>query len=321
MRSHQKSKFHLSLLIIASVILLTLPEILYAQYKASGNIFLVLRGILKSPEGKPCEGVELKIRENNVLSAVLTTPKNGKYSIRIEVDTVYPNIEYQLSISKPGFIPKRISINPYIKKKEFENNLFERYNYDLEIEMIEAHAKDVIIEKPSGKIQWDYQQHSFGFYQTAAKITQRKDELTIDSTDIHNELTIHRTYIADSVRNTELAKQKSEAKAESIATKKLSNTNQAVSISKTDSSQIITTQTVENKPIVSDSPPTIEQVDQSAFQGNETYSLNTAKQSLKTLQDKIIKKKNINLSTKYETNNILTSLLNSVDSYDKKNRK
>ena len=59
-------------------------------------------------------------------------------------------------------------------------------------------------------------------------------------------------------------------------------------------------------------------VDLTAFIGTNAYSITIAKKSLKASQEKINKTKAYNLAAKYETNNMLTNLLDVVDEYDKK---
>lgn len=57
------------------------------------------------------------------------------------------------------------------------------------------------------------------------------------------------------------------------------------------------------------------------YRVSETYSINIAKKSLRIEKEKRNLKKAENLSAKYETTNILTSLLNAVDEQDKKDKR
>ncbi len=54
---------------------------------------------------------------------------------------------------------------------------------------------------------------------------------------------------------------------------------------------------------------------------SETFSINVARRSLNREREKRNQEKSKNLSAKYETINTLTSLLNEVDDYDKKNKR
>src|SRR3990170_4203521 len=94
----------------------------------------------------------------------------------MEVSTANQKSEYILNISQAGTVPKSLSINTYISKEEFNLFTYTRYDFELEIKMIETNVKDIVLERPSGKIHWDNIEHKFAFDQVYAKIVQKDEE-------------------------------------------------------------------------------------------------------------------------------------------------
>ncbi len=68
-------------------------------------------------------------------------------------------------------------------------------------------------------------------------------------------------------------------------------------------------------------PISPENVDQNAFDGTDAYSINSAMKVQKVYKEKMNREKAQNLFAKYETSNVLTSLLDVVDEEDKKLKK
>ena len=302
-------------------IFFTLPPA-YSQNKEAFTAFFVLKGSVKFAEGIPIDAVELELKKNGKLVSQIITPRNGKYNIQIPIDTLNPKSEYLLFITKDGFIPKTITISTYIEKDEFNQNSFERYDFDLEIVMLVNKASDILVEKPSGKIHWNYNEHIFSFDQIFAKIIQKEEKTKKDSSIILKEFADKKKKEGDSIA---LAEQKSKEEAENILKKNTDAMRQEL-LSKhiQDSIDALSTHAEEKKTEDINQnmkPVSPEDVDQNAFDGTGAYTINAAKTYLKTAQEKMHKKQAANLSAKYETNNVLTSLLNTLDEYDKKMKK
>lgn len=108
----------------------------------------------------------------------------------------------------------------------------------------------------------------------------------------------------EALRNELRKKRIADSLAEIERKKALEVTNTTVDIKKT-------VRTAEENKILEKDP----------YDAYETYSVNIARRSLFTEKEKRNKEKSRNLSAKYETINVLTSLLNMVDEHDKKGKK
>jgi hypothetical protein len=251
----------------------------------------------------------------------------------MHISTTNKDNEYLLYITKEGTVPKTLSINTYITPEE---SYFAEYYLNLKIIMIETTVRDIVERHASGKIKWDSQEHKFTLDQEYAKIIRKEEEkLQADPDKYLKELAEKkkkeeeeklRKKEEEEKRKAEEAKklaqqkmqeeanriiqQNFEAMKEELRRKRLADSLSAIEAAK--AKQVL------QKPEESVSS---EEVDRSVFNGADSYSLNIAKKSLKVAQEKMNRKKAANLSTKYETNNILTSLFDMADEYDKKIKK
>jgi hypothetical protein len=321
------------------------PLLSYSQTADADAIYILKGRTIFLSSGKSAEGVDIELKKDGQTVTKITTAKNGKYYLEMNVSTSNANSEYLLYISKPGTVPKTISINTYISQEEFTMHAVPRYETDLEIKVIETTLKDIIVERPSGKIHWDNTEHNFAFDQVYAKIIQKEEEkLKEDPDKAQKELAEKKKKEEEELAQKKadedaklkaaadaklkadeegkrLADQKAKEEADRILQQNLEAMKQemkrkhtqdsldklaAISAGKT---------TVEFKKF--SKPVSANDVDQNAFDGTGAYSINIARKYQKAFVEKMSREKAANLSTKYETNNTLTSLLDVVDEHDK----
>jgi len=281
----------------------------------------ILKGNTKFLSGKPAEGVDLELKKNGQTILKTLTGKNGKYEIKMEVSVDDKNHNYLLYITQPGTVPKSISLNTYIAPEEAS---FLRYVFELEIKMIETKEKDIIIEKPSGRIHWDTEQHDFAFDQTYLVMKEDDTERLLAEKRKREEEELAKQKAEEARLKAEadaklLADQQSQAEAERIIQENLAAMKKQMREKRMqDSLDSVATAGKAIVEIIKISKPiSPDDVDENAFDGTGAYSINIAKKALKQSQEKMNLEKATNLSAKYETNNTLTSLLNMVDEHDK----
>ncbi len=300
----------------------------YSQTAEKADAIFILKGNTKFLSGKAAEGVDMELKKDGKTINKIMSGKNGKYYIQMEVSTSNPKNEYVLNISQVGTVPKSLSINTYISQEEFNLFTYTRYDFELEIKMIETNVKDIVLERPSGKIKWDNSVHKFSFDQVYAKIIQ-KDEEKMKDENYLRELAAKNKKDED-----ELAKKKADedAKLKAIQDAKLKADEEAKRFahqkSKEEAERILQ-QNLEaikqemRKKRVQDSLDSLAltAAGKTTFDGTDAYSINIAKKYLNASKEKMNREKAQNLSAKYETNNILSSLLNMVDEHDKRMKK
>lgn len=303
------------------------PKISFSQ-KADGDVdaVFILKGYTRMANNKAAEGVELELKKNGQTISKNVTPKNGKYYLEMDISTLNKKNDFVLYITKEGTIPKSISLNTFIAPEEYKANAFPRYLFDLEIKMIETTVKQIIVEKPSGRIQWDPEQHAFAFDQTYAKTREDDTEKILAEKKKREEEELARKAAAEEARlkaeaeAKRLADQKSREEADLILQKNLEAMKLQIRKKRTQDS-LDSLAVASQKARISiqkfSKPVSPQDVDQNAFDGTGAYSINIAKKSLRKLQESKSREKAANLSAKYETNNTLTSLLNVVDEHDK----
>lgn len=341
-----KSNRNLFLSITVSFFLFSLPNSSFSQSgEKSGSLF-ILRGNTILLSGKYVEGVDLELKKDGKTISKTTSGKNGKYYIQMEASTTNAKNEYILNISKEGTVPKSLSINTYVPPDEFKMNSFVRYDFDLEIKMNETNVKDIVLERPSGKIKWESAQHKYEFDQVYAKIVQ-KDEEKLKDENYLRELAAKKKKEEDELAKKKadedaklkadadaklkaeqeakkLAEQKSKEEAERILQQNLEAMKQEIKKKRMqdslDSLALLAGKTkIEIQKFAK--PVSPEDVDQNAFDGTDAFNINIAKKALHANKEKLNKEKAKNLSAKYETSNTLTSLLNMVDEHDKRMKK
>lgn len=271
--------------------------------------------------GKPTDLVTLELRKNNQLINKLTTTKSGKYYLQLEASTTMPGSEYILNITKDGTVPKQLNINTYVPPDEFNIFPFVRFDFDLEIVMIETSAKDIVLERPTGKIKWNSKKHKFDFDQVYAKIIQKEEEKIKEDPDKYfKEMAAKKKAEEEAAKKKadELAAQKAKEEANKILQKNLAAMKEALRKQRiADSLAALEAAKAKMEIKKFTKPVSAEDVDIKAFDGTDAYSISIAKKALNSEKRKREYKKASNLASKYETTNILTSLLDVVDEQDK----
>ncbi|MFH1004997.1 MAG: hypothetical protein V1781_05830 [Bacteroidota bacterium] len=337
-----KRTYFTFLLIFFFLFLISVSSFSQTEKNEKGiSALFILNGSIKlNDESASAVNIELK-KDNKLVSSVITK-KNGKYKFEIEISTVNPKNEYLLYITKEGTVPKSLIINTYLSKKAFMQRPFVRCDFTLSITLNPVSVTDIVINRPSGKIMWDTQKREFVFDQTFLNTMQKEKE---DQDKQLRELAEKKKKEEEEAKRLanlkakeeaeRLASQKAKEEAERLADLKAKEEAERIlrqnleamkeAIRKQrEADSLAALNKKENKPKEDFQkfikPVVAADVDPNAFDGTNIFSINNAKKSLKALQKKMNRKKAANLSTKYETNNILTSLLNMVDENDKKQK-
>jgi hypothetical protein len=293
-----------------------------AAFTLNGKIFL---------EGKPAENVSLELSKDGQLIKKITTTKNGKYSFAMNQDTMNTKNEFVIHVIKEGTVPKGLIVNTYIPKEEYDDNTYE---YVLEITLIPTTVNDIVIQRPSAKIKWNEAENGFGIDQVYAKIIQKEEErLKTDPDKYLKELAEKQKKEKE-----EEAKKKIEnitlkvvPKVDSVIKEKEEKAPEVVikenwNAIKTELKTLPKTDTITEKKDKQDAPvqqavaPVIN-TKQDVYDDSMDYTLKKDRVALQRAKEKTERKKNANLATKYETSNVMSSLLDAVDEHDKKLKK
>lgn len=288
----------------------------------------VLKGVVKL-NGKPAEGVALELKKNGHSIRKISTPHNGRYNLRMSVDDSDKTCEYILSISRDGVVPKTLSINTYVPRSDFQANPFSVYDFDLEIELIPTTVSDIVVEFPFGKIRWYSDQGAFALDQIYAKMIRKEETKLKEDPDKYLKELAEKRNKEESDKRTE---EENRAKREAEQTVK-------PKVDEIVSNPPPPTTPAPPAEIPSNPPPGIEAKTPSAdaakvekkiieTPGSRDASLENfrqmtdpvqkaqlaeARKKIRSEQIKFEKKKSANLSSKYESHNPITSLLDAAD--------
>jgi hypothetical protein len=317
----------------------------------------VLKGVITS-DNKPQAGVSLVLTKNEKEITTKITSQNGKFNIEINQNTVNPNSNYVLVISKPGFVSKTLNINTYIPPAEYDDNEFV---YTLEVSLLATKVNDIILKRPFGKIKWNSSLGKYDidqqYYQAIAKEEtllkedpdkyllelaakakleeEAKKKLAAEKAGAEEEkkkagerIAALAKIKADSIMQYNLVqKQKNELQEQQLALlKKKALADSLLAMKKKDDVTkpiAVTQKTVAAKSETLPVTNPRQQFEKPAkevveFNGALHYSVNEEKTRIQNVKRKMDKNKAENLATKYETHNMSTSLMDAVDAYDKK---
>ncbi len=278
------------------------------------------------------ENVTVELLKNGQLLKKIVTTKNGKYSFDMNQDTVNKKNEYVIHVIKEGTVPKTLIVNTYIPKEEYDDNTFE---YVLEITLVPTTVNDVVIQRPSAKIKWNQNENNFGLDQVYAKIIQKEEEklnadpdkylqalaekMKKEEEDKRNEEQRRKKEDTDKKIREELARKTAEQEAVLAEKKKQDvkeNLKNNLNTIKNELNTIAkVNDTIKKKvPVIAEQPVTNHT---ETFNDPKNYELKKATIDLMERKVKTEKKKNDNLIVKYETSNVMSSLLDAVDEHDK----
>lgn len=304
-------------------------SLLSFSQKISGeaDAVFILKGKIKLDNGTAAEGVNIEVKKNGELITQLLSGKNGKFTFKMNVSVLNKNNEYLIYISKEGTVPKTLKVNTYISPEEYSTYISPSFYFDLSITLAQTSEKIIVLQKASGKIIWDYEQHGFAFDQTFAQTKEDDTERLLAEKKKREEEELQKKKDAEEARLKaqaefeRLADLKEKEDAERLIQKNLAAVRAEMLRKRMKDSLDSLAIANKGKAVVEVvklvKPISADDVDENAFDGTGAYLINIAKRTLKAEQEKINKEKAANLSAKYETNNTLTSLLNMVDEHEK----
>lgn len=323
---------------------LLLANSAYSQVGKNQTAPFTLYGKVLQDE-KPVENVTLEILKNGKVLKKIVTTKNGKYSFSMDQDTVNKKSEYTINIIKEGIVPKKVVVNTYVPKEEYDDI---PYEYLLEITLLARSANDIVIRRPSARIKWIDEDEGFGIDKVYAKIVQKEEEELKEDPDKYLKEIAKKAKEEEELKQKQKEKEEAEKqRKEELARKEEEEKNrlkaealkQETEVKLKENIKAITTEmksltkqrdTVIKKPeqVNSQSQPkeAVKSLPVIVSDKNEVYD-NTKQYELKKDRIKLIKakeeaekKKNANLAAKYETNNSMSSLLDVVDEHNKRTK-
>lgn len=298
----------------------------------------------------PVEGVNIEVKKDGVTIIKIASGKKGKYSFQLPVSTTDPQNEYVIYFFKDGWVPKRIDINAYLSQNEFANYPFTKYDFEMDISLLKTTIKDIVLEKPNAKIAWDpVKEHKFTFDASYAKIAQKEEQKMAANPDMYfknlekkkkkTEEALAKKAAEEEKKRIaeEEAKRKADEEAKRLAALKAKEEAERLAREKAELEKLELAKKrmadslaeIERKKSIDaantkiDVKKIVKPVDEISDTKNfynvgETYSINIAKKALSLEKEKRSRERGRNLTMKYETSNVLTSLLNVVDENDKK---
>lgn len=304
------------------------------------------------------EGVEIEVKKNGVTVAKTTSGKKGKYSFQVSVSTGNSKNDYVVHYSAKGMGPKMIYINAFAPKDEYKKYPSAKFDCELNIPLFPTTITDIELIKPYAKIKWDkMKEHKFVVDPVYFKVAQGEEQKIAANADLYytalvkkkkkqeEALAKNKTAAEAKLKAAEEAKRKAEEEArlkEEAEARKLADLKakeeanrimleQAEALKKkrlADSLMLArrrkAVESASVTPVIQEivKPKEKEIIDiKDPYDVSETFSINVARRSLNIEREKRNQEKSYNLSAKYETINTLTSLLNEVDEYDKRNKR
>jgi hypothetical protein len=326
-RLHYRYSFFFNFLIF-----LLLANNSYSQAKRKETARFTLYGKIVLDE-KPVENVSIEILRNGQFLRKMLTTKNGKYSFSMNQDTLNQKNEYTIHITKDGTVPKTIIVNTFIPAEQYDEI---PYEYNLEITLLTTTINEVIIQRPSAKIKWINIDDGFGIDKVYAKIVQKEEEKLKEDPDKYlkelaqknkqeEEERLKKQAEEEQKKADELARKtaEEEKKTEQKSTEEVEErlkenviaiTTEIKKLAKQESDSAEVTNVPEKAIEVKKPVSGKEEV----YDNSKEYELKKARIQLIKAKEAAEKKKRANLSKKYETQNVMSSLLDAVDEHNKK---
>lgn len=308
---------------------------------------------------KPLGGVLFELTKNNEEIIKLNSSKNGKFNIKMLQNTVDTNSNYLLSISKIGFVTKILNINTYIPLVDYDDNSFV-YTLDVEL-LATSVTNFVIqrpfgkIRWDSVKELYDMDEVYYRtIYKEEQLLKSNPDEYLQEMLTKQNETKTLKLNEANKQLN-DIAKKQNDTgtstiiKKDSVLLGKHEISKEIVknivkdtvkeTIGKNEGETVVEKLTVKPavkqelikanavNPNLTDKRKKSEiaikrfNSDQDLFDVALIKAMKTQKSQKEILKIKMNNKRAENISNKYETSNILTSLMDVVDMYEKNTTK
>ena len=314
----------------------------FSQAKKDLPAPFILYGKILMDE-KPVENVSIELfKKDQLLKKILTT-RNGKYSFVMNQDTLNQENEYVIHVTKEGTVPKTLVVNTYIPKEEYDDN---KYDYNLEITLLPTKVNDIVLERPSGKIKWNTTENNYGIDQVYAKIIKKEEDKLKRNPDkylkdlaekMKKEEEAKRKKIeeeemkkkAEEVKMEleELARKAKEREAAAIAKMKEQEAaelaiKEKLSAIKTELKEISKTNDSTQHQKSEEGGPLRDKAQerQDVMYDPFDYERKKGRIQLEKSRQHQEKTKNNNLAAKYETKNVMSSLLDAVDEHDKRTK-
>jgi len=304
----------------------------------------------------PMEGISILVKKNGKTILNISSEKKGAYSFQVPVSILDAKNSFTAYFTKSGMAPKEVEINAFIPTDEFMKYKLAKYEFELDIALLYTTVTDIELDKPSIIIKWDKtKEHKFVidpshagrmrgeeqkmvantdlYFTTLAKKMKRKDDAQAKK-DAAAEAKLKAEEEAKK-KDTEAANKLASAKAKEeadkllraqeegrlaeLAKKRAADSLANIALRKKTESNVDANASIEIKTKVKTIKPEVFD-NKDSYNAAETFSINIARKSINLDREKRGKEKGKNLSTKYETFNILTSLLDVVDEDDKKNK-
>ena len=318
---------------------------------------LGLNNGIKSVEYKEesLEGANIEVKKNGATILKVTSGKKGTYSVQVPVSTTDSKNDFVVYVTKEGMAPKMILVNSFVAKEEFKKHSAATYEVELDLSMLFTSVTDIVLDKPSAKIKWDNaKEHKFTVDENYARSMLGEEQKMRANTDLYFSSLVKKKKKGDDalakkkaaeeakLKAIEDAKKKEIEDAQRLAELKAKEDADRLQREKDEAARIAAlaqhkadsladlerkkaTETADAKTEVKEIKTPVIQIEKNdskdLYDAAETYSLNLAQQSLRIEKEKRNREKGKNLTAKYETLNLLTSLLDVIDENDKKNRK
>jgi hypothetical protein len=320
-----------------------------AQEEGNGDSFqFILKGEVEMND-KPAEGVTLTLKRDDIEIKKIITPKSGKFSLEIHQVIADSVSEYLLYITGDGLLPKIMSVNTSVPPKEYQQYPFKHFTYTLQVNVTPLGPKDIVLKRPFGRIKWSSKDAEFTMDQEYALIVQKEVEtIKKDPDAFAKEEEKRKQEEAEKKKNEEelAARIKQQQEAEKLLAQQEADRKREEEskvreeeIKKKEADLLITppiqnpvaekhvvaaikTKTAVTTPVKIQNSAPAAVSDPAAFTPPIiSYSSVREQRTLRSAQIKGEKTKSANLAAKYETNNVLTSMIDGVTVYEKKQKK
>ncbi|MES2141182.1 MAG: hypothetical protein V4511_15855 [Bacteroidota bacterium] len=201
---------------------LMIPFSSHSQTNKESLPIFILQGTVKL-KGKPVEGVSLELLKNEKQISQILTRKNGMYSFQMNTSNTDTEAVYILKIKKEGAAPGILKINTYTVN---EGSNFVPYIFNLEVNLTQPVASNVMAKQDFGKIKWDSQRSVFDFDKEYVSIVEKDaDSIKTDSSRYPLAVIDKINKMAEKIKTA--ADEQTKQKADDLKNQQLKNENLA----------------------------------------------------------------------------------------------
>lgn len=311
----------------------------------------ILKGTV-TYEKKPLDGVLFELTKNNEEIIKLNSSKNGKFNIKMLQNTVDTNSNYLLTISKSGFVTKILNINTYIPLADYDDNSFV---YTLDVELLATSVTNFVIQRPFGIIKWDSAKQLYDideiYYRTIYReeqllksnpdqylldmLTKQNETKTLKLNEENKQINVVAKKTNDKDTFATIKKDSILATKQGIPKEIIKETIKETVVKKNAVKEPVKQELIKENPVKTErineilmdkikrSETAIKRFnsDQDLFDVALIKAMKAQRSQMENFKIKMNNKRAENISNKYETSNILTSLMDVVDMYEKNTTK